>query len=318
MKLKDEIRVVVEHRITSLCAFASVSLYANILCIVKLMEDSPEDKLLFILINIIPFEIFIFIEGNIFFSKLIHEENLKQFTQGSFLLKICIVWVAFFCVFLPPLSLCFLCCYHDISTIPQKVTNRVLKPIMAILAFICMITTVIVTGMFMEVGHLERLDRVFYFFYVLCWIYVIFFIITRHKNIEKYVNYVMLSTLLVLVVYFIIKFSCVAVFNKFWENYAEKNKKIDMAKERMKYRNVKRNITLVSEDKNGRNSIDLLGNGDLPLENMISGNTEERKFVPMISTDDYEYLKYKRSPSSIHKILGSITTPGSQSAKSVP
>jgi len=73
MRLEQEIKHIVEHKITTLISFASVSLYANIFCLFKMLDTDSEDRFYFFLINILPFETFIFIEGNVFLAKYIHK-----------------------------------------------------------------------------------------------------------------------------------------------------------------------------------------------------------------------------------------------------
>ena len=89
MRLSDELKIVVEHQISTLISFASISLYGNVFLILKMAEEDPNDRLLFTLINILPFEIFIFIEGNMFLSKYIQssDSELKIF-KGNFWAKI--------------------------------------------------------------------------------------------------------------------------------------------------------------------------------------------------------------------------------------
>jgi hypothetical protein len=62
----DELKIVVEHKISTLAAFASISFYANMFIVITMIQDNPEHKFTFLLVNLVPFETLIFMEGNLF------------------------------------------------------------------------------------------------------------------------------------------------------------------------------------------------------------------------------------------------------------
>lgn len=199
VKITKELKMIIEHRITTLLAFASISLYANIFIFIRMAKDNPSNKMTFFLINIAPFELFIFIEGNLFLAKYVQTQKDESVLKAHFWAFLCCTWYILFWVFLPPLSLLFLWFYNDIDRITQrrrlhKVVNAVLV-IASIITFLCTVTLTRVLSYEKWSGH----GMFFYALYIWWWIYTILFIAFRPYI--KYLNYVQFSTFVVILLY---------------------------------------------------------------------------------------------------------------------
>lgn len=151
------------------------------------------------MVNIIPFEIFVFIEGNLFLAKYVTKDGGQSFFKTHIWAYVCLAWFLMFWVFLPPLSLMFLCIY------PKITETKVLKGIMIGIGIIMMLTTIILTRMTVLYEDPYNPNNILYLLYVSCWIYIILLIAFR-KYI-KYLNYLQLSTVFIVIGY-LSKFSC--------------------------------------------------------------------------------------------------------------
>ena len=194
-----ELQMVVEHRITTLIAFASISLFGNLFILLRMYYDSPESKVVFFIVNVVPFELFIFIEGNLFLSKYVQMQMESSFFQVHFWAFLWFVWFFLFWVFLPPLSIIWLFLYNDIeNTSANRKISFIGNWVLAILSIVFFLTTVGLTRFFSSDSWTD-FGRWMYLIYAVWWIYVILFICFRRYI--KYLNYIQLSTAFVLIIY---------------------------------------------------------------------------------------------------------------------
>lgn len=174
--LKEELKVIIEHRMTTLAAFASISLYANIFIIISMISDNPENKWVYMLVNIVPLEFFIFIEGNLFLTKYIQNQSDASILRGHFWAFICGAWWLLFWVFLPPLSIIFMCWYNDWDTLARRTkASKIVNIVLIITSIITFFSTVTVTR-FLSSSEWTKVGIIWYLLYVACWVYIILFI----------------------------------------------------------------------------------------------------------------------------------------------